>query len=148
MISGLTKAWIGTQNSGTKEVSFNGHTHSGYALSNHTHTASQITDLSSSNIVYYSYTKSTYGNMYFTVPTPFTPKMVLMYYGTSSSTYSANVWFASRDTMTNSNNSMAAVHLTSNTLSAGISVSIGFNNDSVYISNISSNGTFDCLVFG
>lgn len=37
LISGLTKAWIGTKNNGTKEISF----------SDHTHTASQISGLPS-----------------------------------------------------------------------------------------------------
>ena len=57
LVSGLTKAWLGTQNNGAKEVSFSDHTHSGYASSSHnhdsvysklghTHTASQINGIS------------------------------------------------------------------------------------------------------
>lgn len=33
LISGLTKAWLGTQNNGTKEVSFSGHTHTASDIS-------------------------------------------------------------------------------------------------------------------
>lgn len=50
LISGLTKAWIGTKNNGTKEVSF----------SDHTHTASQISGLPSGF--------TTYSGNSFTIP--------------------------------------------------------------------------------
>lgn len=87
LISGLTKAFIGTQNNGAKEVSFSDHTHSGYASSshnhdsvysklNHTHTASQV-----SGVLKVSYGVAESGS--FSVS--FYPVCLILVYG-----YSAN----------------------------------------------------------
>lgn len=75
LISGLTKAWIGTKNNGTKEVSFSDHTHSGYALANHTHTASQVSGV----------LKVSYGVAdSYTFNINFYPVCIILLYGTSS----------------------------------------------------------------
>lgn len=77
MISGLTKAWIGTQTNGTKEVSFSDHTHSGYALSSHTHTASQV-----SGVLKASY--GIVGSGTYTFNVNFYPVCIILLYGYSS----------------------------------------------------------------
>ena len=48
MISGLTKAWIGTQTNGTKEVSFSGHTHAASAITSGTIAAARLPTATSS----------------------------------------------------------------------------------------------------